>query len=154
MRFPWLLGRAAALSVLFVLLGCGDSTGPDDDGIDIDSFAGCDQVAIIEVGSTVQGSLSTTDCLFAGEGSERIDYWAFRITSSRAVTITMRSTEIDAYLGLFRSDATFLEQDDDSGGGENETDARITVNLPAGVYVIAATSFDVDELGAYSLTLD
>lgn len=98
------------------------------------------------IGATVTGSLTATDCVF-GDGTS-VDLYRFTLTTPRTVTITLRSTQFDAYLVLFTSTFTGITEDDDSAGG---TDAQIVRNLAAGTYIIAANSFDIDT-GAYTLT--
>jgi hypothetical protein len=98
------------------------------------------------LGTTVIGSLAATDCTF--QDGTYVDYYGFTLANPRQVTITLRSTDFDAYLVLFSSTSTVIEQDDDDGGG---SDAQIVRTLAPGTYFIAANSFEV-ETGAYTLT--
>lgn len=77
-----------------------------------------------------------------------IDYYALELSTLQTLTITMTSRDFDTLLVLFDGD-TFetVESDDDSGEGLNSS---LTVQLPAGRYVIGATSFE-EATGRYDL---
>lgn len=77
-----------------------------------------------------------------------IDYYALELPSPQTLTITMTSRDFDTLLVLLDGD-TFktVESDDDSGEGLNSS---LTVQLPAGRYVIGATSF-AEATGRYTL---
>ena len=98
------------------------------------------------LGTTVNGTLAATDCTF--QDGTHVDYYGFTLANPRQVTITLRSTDFDAYLVLFSAAAQVIEQDDDDGGGE---DAQIVRTLAPGTYYIAANSFQVDT-GGYTLS--
>ncbi len=98
------------------------------------------------LGTTVNGTLAATDCTF--QDDTYVDYYGFTLANPRQVTITLRSTEIDAYLVLFSSTAAVLEEDNNDGGGN---DAQIVRTLAPGTYYIAANSFSV-ETGSYTLS--
>ncbi|MBB4639232.1 Ig-like domain-containing protein [Longimicrobium terrae] len=104
-------------------------------------------ITAINIGSTATGTLSTSDC--ALDDGTHFDFYAFTVSSTRTVTITLRSSAFDAYLFLLSSDAQVIAQDNDSGGGR---DAAITRTLSAGTYVIAANSFNVAD-GSYTLSV-
>src|SRR4029079_11792310 len=74
------------------------------------------------------------------------------------LVVTMRSGAFDAYLTIARMVAGITDAmatDDDRGGGEKNTDARIRFTVPDdGPYLIVAQSLTEDGAGAYSLTLD
>ncbi|HEY0020555.1 MAG TPA: DVUA0089 family protein [Longimicrobium sp.] len=115
---------------------------------DTQTFEVVDECPIIAytLGSTVNGTLSPGDCVF--EDGTRVDLYRFTLTTPRQVVITLRSTAFDSYLVLFNSAGSAIQQDDDSGGGN---DARITQSLAAGTYIIGANSYAVST-GAYTLT--
>jgi hypothetical protein len=98
------------------------------------------------LGSTVNGTLTAADCTF--QDGTYVDYYSFTLANSRQVTITLRSTQIDAYLALFSSTAALVEDNNNGGGG---TDAQIVRTLAAGTYFIAANSFTL-ETGGYTLS--
>jgi hypothetical protein len=144
---PYVRSAALFLSII-VLSGCGDSvTDPVSE-----NFQNCG-VAPYQLGSTVSGSLTSSDCLlnYQGfQGGEYVDFYGFSIGSSRAVTINMTSNQIDSYLIIWnRATGAIVAEDDDGSTGVN---ARINITLPAGSYVIGATSFDAGEIGPYTLS--
>jgi thermolysin len=109
----------------------------------------------ITVGSTVNGSLATTDCIFTGT-TRYVDVYSFTGNSGQRIAISMSSAAFDTYLYLVNSGNQTVAEDDDGGGGTNSriplTSGYLT--LPAaGTYSIYATSFSADLTGAYSLNL-
>lgn len=137
---------ALLLTVAFIA-ACDDSVT----GVDASSFQGC-AVTAYQIGSTVSGTLTTSDCrLRIGNqvGDEFVKYYAFNLGSSRSVTIDMTSNEVDAFLILFNRAGDVVAFDDDGGVGLN---ARIVTSLSAGNYVIAATTFWDDETGSFTLS--
>lgn len=98
------------------------------------------------IGATVNGILASTDCTF--QDGTYVDYYGFTLANPRQVTITLRSSQINAYLVLFDADAVVVEEDDNDGGG---TDAQIVRTLAPGTYYIAANSFAI-QTGPYTLT--
>ncbi|MDQ6613095.1 MAG: Ig-like domain-containing protein [Gemmatimonadota bacterium] len=116
----------------------------------------------IVAGQTISGTLTTTDCAFGVKESDFdgtfFDIYKFVLPAATTVDIQLKSTAFDAYLFLYygvRVDsAAFVADDDDSGGGPNGTDARITGNLTApGTYYILANNADANGGGAYTLSL-
>ena len=125
----------------------------------------CGTVTDISANSSTAGNLETSDCriedMFPGSGDTTyVDEYRVTLSSGGTLTITMRSSEVDAFLALvnFASSCTDASCtptqvetfDDDSGGGVNGVDAQISVFLNAGTYIIFANSFDV-ETGSYTL---
>jgi hypothetical protein len=104
-------------------------------------------ITATSIGSTVTGTLSASDC--ALDDGTHFDFYSFTVSSTRTVTITLRSSAFDAYLFLLSADAQVIAQDNDSGGGR---DAAISRTLSAGTYVIAANSFNVAD-GSYTLSV-
>jgi len=104
----------------------------------------------VAVGQTVRGTLDASDPQ-AGDDSY-YDLWTFRGTAGQRVTITLRSSDFDAFLGWGRMDGgewSEMESDDDGAGG---TDARLEVTVgEAGVYTIRANTLSGGETGAYTL---
>ena len=99
--------------------------------------------------TTASGNLASTDCQLS-DGA-RYDVYTFSGTAGQQVTITMTSTAIDSWLGLFDPSGGLAVEDDDSAGGNN---SRITYTLTTtGTWIITATSFGANETGAYSLQL-
>lgn len=98
----------------------------------------------LAIGDSVNGAL-TND-------APAVEY-DFEGRAGQTITITLASTEFDAYLLLKDAGGDRLAADDDGAGG---TDARISAfSLPAdGRYTIIAGSYTNAETGAFTLTLD
>ncbi|HYR06907.1 MAG TPA: PPC domain-containing protein [Longimicrobium sp.] len=107
----------------------------------------------ISPGETLDGRLTESDSREA-DGSYR-DAWTFRGREGETFTITMRSEDVDAFLHVGRmagDEWELLDSDDDSAG---EGDAEVTLTLPAdGEYLIRAGTYDADETGDYTLSLE
>jgi hypothetical protein len=98
----------------------------------------------------ISGNLSSTDIGCPLPPATYSDIYQFNLASTQSVTIDLKSTAFDAYLFLLSSDGSFLFQDDETGGNG---DARISATLPAGMYLVVATSFSLDETGDYTLSI-
>lgn len=132
----------ATLASIVLLAGCRDKdpTAPTPA-----AFAGCANVTALTIGTTVNGALTNSSCVFVGDAT---NFYEFQLTQQRTVTIAMNSTQFDTYLILFdRASGNVITFDDDSGSGFN---AMIVQPLAAGTYIIGATSFD-GSLGSYTL---
>lgn len=114
-------------------------------------------VTPISYGSTVGGSITTTD--LKTEAGVYLDAYALNITKGDRVQITMRSTAFDAFLQLRKmhdeDSGDEVAYDDNTGGG---TDAQITTNpndakITTGLYVIVCTPLAVNVTGNYTLTV-
>jgi uncharacterized protein YjdB len=107
----------------------------------------------LAVPQTVSGTFATTDCaLTDGGGPARfLQRYALTLTGTASIQLDMASSVVDAYLLLQNATtgAVLLENDD---AGAGTTNARITANLPAGQYIVNATTFEAGEVGAYTLT--
>jgi hypothetical protein len=103
---------------------------------------------------TVTPGAWSTDCIsvsFAG-GDHFAKYYTLQVPSNRTVSILLQS-DTNAYLVLRAGDSqlgTVVTDDDNSGGNLN---AKITANLPAGVYTIEATTALPGESGSFTLTI-
>lgn len=108
--------------------------------------------AAISFGQSVRGELSAGD-LTASDDS-LYDCFPFSGRAGQQVSVEMRSSEFDTYLGLYPGAYCAgdpLRTDDDGAGG---TDSRVDVTLPRdGVYSIRANSLGSWETGAYRLSL-
>lgn len=107
--------------------------------------------------SVTSESLGASDCTLADViGSEGdasfVDPYRVTLTTGGHLSVSMQSTDVDAYIWLFNNDlSTLIAADDDSGTG---LDAFATLNLAAGTYVIlAGTALPEPQFGAYTLTL-
>lgn len=119
-----------------------------------DAQAQCTTVQIAPT-ATAPGSLSAGDCTIAQLAIDPLDLTFLDIYSVTLVedgflTVTLDSVEFDAFLTIYDAGLTeALVSDDDGGAGSN---SRIdAIPLPAGTYLILASSFFEGDTGAYTL---
>ncbi len=118
--------------------------------LDVRAFAPpCAVSRSLVAGSTLSSTLTASDCVL--DGGNLGQRWGLTLNAATQVRIDMTSTAVDAYLVLQdATTGTILLEDDDSAGGTN---ARLVASLPAGQYVVTATSYDPGEIGAYQISL-
>ncbi len=113
----------------------------------------CAVTRMIGIGQVITSNIATTDCAVSdGGGPNRyVQRYAFTIATGAAMQFDMVSTALDAYLVLQNATtgATIAENDD---AGANTTNARISVNLAAGQYIVNTTTYNAGEVGFYQLT--
>lgn len=111
-------------------------------------ITGCEEVFVARGVSTDQ-NLQTTDCLFSGFYSD--DMLIF-LRAGQAVTISMNSTALDAYLELYNTSGTLVASNDDRDATTN--DARIAFTPTAnGFFLVVPTSSVAGATGAYTLII-
>lgn len=111
--------------------------------------AGTCSVTPIACNTNQGGSLGFGDCTLDSDGTY-VDIWTFSGTAGQTVTITMRSSAFDSYLALGEPDGDIVEEDNNSGGGQ---DARITYTLTeSGTWGIIANQWSPAS-GSYTLSL-
>jgi hypothetical protein len=107
----------------------------------------------IGIGSTVSGTLTSSDPALLDRGPARV--YSFQAEEGQFLVAVLRSGAFDAYLTLMRTVSgvtDVVDHDDDSGGG---SDARLRFRVPAtGVYFLVAQGYSAEDTGGYSLTLD
>lgn len=112
--------------------------------------------AIIRVGQTVTGTLADRDPHTKERGRFRV--YRFEARKDQRLIATLRSGEFDAFLTVARTVSGItdpLVTDDDRGGGEKNTDARVRFSAPEdGTYLLVAQSLSEEGLGAYTLSLE
>lgn len=104
----------------------------------------CAPTTPINLGQTVNGALSTTDCI---SGSGYADEYIFNATTGRRITITMDSTDFPTRLELYASTG---QQITFRNGLSN---TFLLLNLATGTYRIRATSSSINRTGGYTLSL-
>lgn len=109
-------------------------------------FRNCTVSQAHTLGTTVNGSLATGDCVTPDGGF--MDRYQFSLATARTVTIDLMSEDFDAFLYLFNSEGAILSRNDDGG---NVFDSRISLSLPAGTYSIGAAAYEGEGEGAYTL---
>lgn len=140
--------RLAAVPLAVALAAGCTSTGFDAD------FGDCTPLQEYTLGQPLAGTLTATDCTIPEDGT-RADVYTLVIAQQRSVSITLRSTEFDAFLAILNDDGSLLRADDDSGAGtgagQSPTDARIDTTLKPGTYRIVVNTSGPDDGGAYTL---
>lgn len=138
------------LAVCLALTACDSG---DDGRTELERLFDCDTVREIAFPSVTSGALSTSDCDYLDDDGTYADYYTFELDTATNVDIFQVSDAIDSFLTLYDASGTELASDDDGGSDFfGPVDARIARSLPAGVYVVAANSFEV-ETGPYTLEL-
>jgi subtilisin family serine protease len=113
----------------------------------------------ITPGEPVQSSLTTRDCFFDKTVSAFSKLYTFEAKQGQLVNISLESNDIDTYLILLAPNGAIFELDDD-GYDRFGTNSRLPAGsgnmlLPiAGQYTIIATTYDPDEVGAFTLKLN
>jgi hypothetical protein len=105
---------------------------------------------MLRAGQTARGRFTESDPVLRDRTA--FATWFYEGRAGEQITVTLRSTDFDAYLhlGAQGGNATMATDDDGAGG----TDARITHTLPRdGVYVIIANVLRAGGTGAYTLEL-
>ncbi|MCC7001465.1 MAG: Ig-like domain-containing protein [Gemmatimonadaceae bacterium] len=109
--------------------------------------------APIAVGQTINGTLSLNDCVRPAPDLRNFDLYKLTLGASTQLVIDLDATGFDAYLYIFNFvNDTLIAEHDDIVLGTN-TDSRINITLPAGEYLIRATSFDSLQTGTYALSV-
>jgi hypothetical protein len=99
--------------------------------------------------TVINGALQISDCRIVVQGSFA-DVYKLSVASTANVQMDVASTAFNAQVILVDSNFTFIQGDDNGGGGTN---ARILRTLTAGTYYVLASSFGVGDQGNYTLTV-
>lgn len=142
------LSRAIQGAVLLWLFGIGVPEGEAWQG------QAC-QIQPIATGSSVDGTLSGSDCL-SPEGPYYTDVYTFNGLAGQYISIALTASAFDPYLLLIGPTGKVEAEDDDSGPGLN---ARIPASgsrrlAMSGTYRIEVSSFRMRATGAYNLRLE
>lgn len=107
----------------------------------------CAETAAYTVGSTVDGTLASTDCRL-NDGTYA-DQFTFTITEPQSLRFTLTSTTFNPFVSLTdAADRPVAFNDDVSQADRNST---MRVFLAPGAYVIGAGGFGPTDLGGYQL---
>lgn len=103
------------------------------------------------LGSDLQGQLATTDQ--RTEEGQFYDTYTVNLNAGQGIEVRVNSTDFDSYVYIGQGSGenwTELARDDDSGG---ELNSRLRFLAPeAGAYVVRASSFGAESVGAYSVS--
>ena len=109
-------------------------------------------VETVSADGAVSGSWDS-DCASESRDGSYADYYAFTLSESAEVTITLESS-VDTYLYLREGagrDGSVLHENDDIVSGN--TNSEIQETLSAGTYTIEATTHDAGATGDFTLTV-
>lgn len=135
------------------ILGGGTTTSagsPGASGPASSSASSCSPTSTrrsVALGQSVSGRLTSSSCTRADDSYA--EYFRLAVPDRASVTITLRSDDFDAYLGILDARGESIDTDDDGAGG---TDSRITKTLDAGTYYVMANTLSDGETGAFTLT--
>jgi hypothetical protein len=88
-------------------------------------------------------------------GAVQAVLFPFTPVEGETLTVTLRSADADMYLQLFDTAGNLLVEDDDSGGGAADLDARIVWTAPAGGdHVLVGQVFDPTARATWTLEVD
>ncbi len=107
----------------------------------------------LDHGDVVTGALSRANDTL--EDDSHFAIHTITVRANETLSFLLTSPNFDTYLYVYTLDGDLLGQDDDSGGGSNGTDSRLTVTVPSdGVLFVVANGYDENSLGTYTLTVD
>ena len=104
----------------------------------------------LSIGTSVQGQLQATD-RSSDRGGRSHDY-TLRLAEGQLVAVTVKSTDFDPVVIVFKPDGDLLGENDDREDGS--TNSLLVVTAPeAGDYTVRVNSLPMGEghLGAYTL---
>jgi hypothetical protein len=116
----------------------------------------CQALAVYALGDTVFGALKRTDCrIAAGTAHYYYDFYALTLPAGQhSIRITETSSgpsKLDPYVELYRQTGPLLGWDDDSVPGIAQNSQLDVILGDGGAFVLAATSYDPDTIGPYTL---
>jgi len=115
-------------------------------------ITGCATV-FATTGSETSQQVTDTDCAFPVDGGAFFsDQYTIFLAAGQSVAITEAPEAFDAFITLIGPDGEVVATQDQGGGGDAET-LEFTAEV-AGFYVIDAGTFDPDEVGPYTLTIE
>ena len=109
---------------------------------------------ITAAGSPITGTWAN-DCQSQVTGRGYARYYTFTLAQQAAVTITLES-DVDPFLFLWEGEArsgTPLYFNDDLESGGVNLNSRISETLATGTYTIEATTYAVNQVGPFTLTV-
>ncbi len=125
--------------------------------VNVGAAAGDDALADT-LGASLDGSgVVTGELTMANEQIENGPYFAIHtitVSAGDTLTFSMGSADFDTTLYVYDLDGNLLGTDDDSGGGPNGTDSRLTVSATGdGEWLVFASGYDAGDLGSYTLSV-
>jgi len=143
--------RAGSAVASFTVSASLNGVAPVD--FHLKSIDPCHYSTVLTLGDTVTGALSTTDCrVYAGPVFYFYDYYQLNLPpGQQSIRINEFSNRIDPYVEFYRSTGELLGWNDDIQPGVIQTSQFDVILGSGGSFVVAATSFDPDTTGTYTL---
>jgi hypothetical protein len=115
----------------------------------------CDVTRVLTLPQTTQETFAPGDCALADQAGGPVRFferYGLVLNDRTSVQIDMTSSAVDAYLVIqnAQTGAVVAENDDVAQGNTN---ARVVADLPAGPYIVNATTYSTGETGAFTLTV-
>jgi hypothetical protein len=107
----------------------------------------CAERTVHTLGTTTAGVLATSDCQLS-DGTF-VDFLSTTLGQANAY-LFQQSAAFDAYLFLTTTDGGVIAENDDESG--TSTNSAIKALLPAGSYLLGASSFDPAVTGGYTIS--
>lgn len=139
----WTLGTATGVYTVVA-----SSAGVSSVTFTANAVNPCVAPTSLDFGTTVSGSLSTSDCRLSD--GRFIDFFATTVPTAGTYLFTQSSTSFDALLVLYSSIGNFLGSHDDIS--RSNTNSALKAILPAGNFELGATSFASNVTGNYTVS--
>jgi len=108
----------------------------------------CSVSTVHTIGTTSNGTLSTSDCRFA-DGSY-VDFYSTTVSTASAYLFTQSASSFDTYLLLLAADQTPIAENNDASA--TTSNSAIKALLPSDNYILAANSRGPGATGSYALS--
>jgi hypothetical protein len=110
---------------------------------------------VLNAGESVNGELTGADCrdldiFVPGSDQSPTDAWSLNVKDRALVTLTMRSTDFDSFLGLAMKNNKVIAFNDDFE--KSTADSQVQLSLDAGEYRALASRYEGS--GAYALSFN
>lgn len=104
----------------------------------------------LSIGQSLIGTLRNTDSIL--QSGEYYDEYNIELNTGQTITVDLTSDEIDTYLIIFDPEGDQVDNDDYDP--DISTNSRLVYHPSvSGTYDITVTSYDVGEIGEYSLVI-
>jgi hypothetical protein len=141
----WTLGAAGGTNTLAATIASLPAVTFTANGFDP-----CANATAHTLGSTVNGQLSTSDCLLQDQSF--VDFYAVTLPASGTYIFSETSPTFDTFVALLTGANVLVGFNDDFQPAPAPPDSRLKVIVPAGLYIIGANSYLASQVGNYSLT--
>jgi hypothetical protein len=134
-QFPDIMLTLTAMPELQDMFGTLQASG----AVEFESFSSGGNGAFDAGGANNRGTITPGQTVSGNVDTNRDDYYSLRVPGQTRITIDALSRgEVDPMLYVYDKDSRLIGQNDD--GGDNR-DARLTLDLSAGVYYVVVSAF-------------